>query len=90
LLQVVIRKTELSVVALRPGEGLLIGQGGLSQTAMNALRTVTQRSNKPKKTTDLANAAMEQLMQYRVRMGIARACASFNDVEVAAVSCYTH
>jgi hypothetical protein len=92
LLQVVIRKTEMSVVALRPGEGLLVGQGGLSQMTMNALRNVnalTQRSKsaagKKGLDTSMAEDAMEQLMQYRIRVGIARACASFNDVEVAMV-----
>jgi hypothetical protein len=41
LLQVLVRKTEISTVALRrPAEGLLVGQAGISQAAMSALQKV--------------------------------------------------
>jgi hypothetical protein len=90
LLQVLVRKTEISTVALRPGEGLLVGQAGISQAAMSALRNVqnvtrggkSAKSN-PSSTSDDSAATATAEMRRRVQMGIARACASFNDIEVS-------
>mmetsp|Transcript_36522 Transcript_36522/g.53563 ORF Transcript_36522/g.53563 Transcript_36522/m.53563 type:complete len:1051 (-) Transcript_36522:63-3215(-) len=83
LMEVLIRKTDHSTAILKPGEGLLVGQGGiLGQAALAALRNVSKqtKTSTPHNTTE---DAIQNEMKQNTNVAVARACASYNDLEIA-------
>jgi hypothetical protein len=83
LLEVMTRRAQESGVApLKPGEGLLEGSSSLFTGASNLLRqgNVAVGSAVRGGAGDVDEAARRQKMQQ----GVGRACATFNDLEVAA------
>ena len=84
LLSVLTRRAELGIDTLKPGEGLLPGQGGMGAAALAAVRDTALRGvGRAKDSTVYDEAAEKALVQQRITMGIARACANLNDMEVA-------
>ena len=77
LVQHLIRRAEyLGVNALKPGEGLLEGSGGIFGTATGLGLTSRQAHH--------VNVVEEKQRQQQIEEGISRACATMNDLEVAA------
>ena len=84
LLSVLTRRAELGIDTLKPGEGLLPGQGGMGAAALAAVRDTALRGvGRAKDSTIYDEAAEKALVQQRITIGIARACANLNDMEVA-------
>ena len=84
LLSVLTRRAELGIDTLKPGEGLLPGQGGMGAAALAAVRDTALRGvGRAKDSTIYDEAAEKALVQQRITMGVARACANLNDMEVA-------
>jgi hypothetical protein len=75
LLEVMIRRCEASTSALRPGEGLLHGQGGIGQAALAVVTTAQKGLSKSSEDKYSAKQKLDD--------EIARACSTFNDLEVA-------
>jgi len=89
LLEVLSRRAELGISLLKPGEGLLVGQGGLFGQAAGLIRGAAtgrakiERNVGAKGTAGAGTHEDSNMMRYRVELGIARACANLNDLEVA-------
>jgi hypothetical protein len=84
LLSVLTRRAELGIDTLKPGEGLLPGQGGMGAAALAAVRDTALRGvGRGKDSTIYDEADEKALVQQRINIGIARACATLNDMEVA-------
>ena len=79
------RAEDWGVAALKPGEGLLEGSAGLFNYATTQIIRQGQQSvaagTAAKKKMDLAQ------QQEKIQQGIALACATFNDITVAARHC---
>ena len=75
LLEVLSKRVEECASALKPGKGLLVGQGGLGKQAFAALSTVGIKATKGGENPEQTRRQIED--------GIARACAAFNDMEIA-------
>jgi len=76
------RAEDWGVAALKPGEGLLEGSAGLFNYATTQIiRQGQPAATGAKKKTDLAQ------QQERIQQGIALACATLNDITVAARHC---
>jgi hypothetical protein len=80
LLEVLSHRAEESGVAmLKPGDGLLVGSAGLFNATSNLIRQGTH---------NVSNAVIrshtdELARKHKTQQGIARACATLNDLEVA-------
>ena len=92
LLDVLTRRAELSASLLKPGEGLLDGQSGLGQAALSFAKTTAGKgfrgvqgaaARAGAKVGDMNEESAEVLKQ-RTLLGVARAVANFNDLEVVA------
>ena len=84
LLSVLTRRAELGIDTLKPGEGLLPGQGGMGAAALAAVRDTALRGvGRAKESAIYDEAAEKALVQQRITIGVARACANLNDMEVA-------
>ena len=81
LVQYLIRRAEdLGVSALKPGEGLLEGSSGIFGTTTSLGLTSRQAHQS---VMGHSNAVEEKQRQQQIEDGIARACATMNDLEVA-------
>jgi hypothetical protein len=77
LLEVMIRRCEASTSALKPGEGLLPGQGGIGQAALAVVTTAQKGLSK-------SSAILHEdklSAKHKLEDAIARTCSSFNDLE---------
>ena len=74
LLEVLIHRADVGTAKMKPGDGLLPGQGGLGQAAL-AVMTSAQKG-----LTKATDNAAERIY---IQEGIAMACANLNDLEVA-------
>lgn len=88
LLQFMSQRAEAGSALLKPGDGLISGQGGLGQAALSVMSTAQKGlSNAAKGRRGVVgsddNEDERALMKKRVEEGIARSCASLNDLEVA-------
>ena len=84
LLSVLTRRAELGIDTLKPGEGLLPGHGGMGAAALAAVRDTALRGvGRAKESAIYDEAAEKALVQQRITIGVARACANLNDMEVA-------
>lgn len=78
LAQYLIRRAEdLGVSALKPGEGLIEGSSGIFGTTASLGLAGRQAQSV------MGNALEEKQRQLQIEEGIARACATMNDLEVA-------
>ena len=92
LLDVLTRRAELGASLLKPGEGLLDGQSGLGQAAISfakttagkGLRGVQGAAARAGAKVGDTNEETAQQMRQRTLLGVARAAANFNDLEVVA------
>lgn len=85
LLEVLARRAEKSTSLLKPGEGLLIGTTGLGQAALAVMNSAQKGLRSKKKVSDEKGSMSESFVQnQRLQVCIARACAPYNDIEVAA------
>jgi len=85
LLEVLIRRAEDSTASLKPGEGLLEGNGGLGQAALSVINSGQKRLKMAGKKTEEKNTDLDSVeMKRKIYVGIAHACAHYNDMEVAA------
>jgi hypothetical protein len=73
------RAEELGVARLKPGEGLLEGSAGIFNNASNLIRQGTNVGSSGLGQTKVDEATRRQ----RIRQGVAQACATLNDLEVA-------
>eukprot|EP00557_Chaetoceros_sp_GSL56_P008883 CAMPEP_0176502768 /NCGR_PEP_ID=MMETSP0200_2-20121128/14950_1 /TAXON_ID=947934 /ORGANISM="Chaetoceros sp., Strain GSL56" /LENGTH=961 /DNA_ID=CAMNT_0017901903 /DNA_START=37 /DNA_END=2922 /DNA_ORIENTATION=+ len=89
LLQFMSQRSEVSSALLKPGDGLISGQGGLGQAALSVMSTAQKGLSNAAKGrrgvvgSDANNEEERALMKRRIEEGIARSCASLNDLEVA-------
>mmetsp|Transcript_66722 Transcript_66722/g.98942 ORF Transcript_66722/g.98942 Transcript_66722/m.98942 type:complete len:360 (+) Transcript_66722:1798-2877(+) len=97
LLEVLNKRAEMGANLLKPGEGLLDGRGGLGQAAQNLMNTAQKGlrgganvvrgkgGNNPGVGggKNLDHEETPEVIQARIAMGVARACANTNDLEVA-------
>jgi len=82
LVQYLIRRAEdLGVSALKPGEGLLEGSTGIFGTTASLGLTSRQAHQS---VMGHGSALEEKQRQHQIEEGISRACATMNDLEVAA------
>jgi len=86
LLDVLIRRAELGVSLLKPGEGLLDGQSGLGQAALSFAKS---KAGKGLRGVHGAGARTghwvgNDELRNQTLLGLARAAANFNDLEVVA------
>lgn len=82
LVQYLIRRAEdLGVNALKPGEGLLEGSSGIFGTATSLGLTSRQAHQS---VMGHGSALEEKQRQHQIEEDISRACATINDLEVAA------
>lgn len=82
LMQYLIRRAEdLGVSALKPGEGLLEGSTGIFGTTTSLGLTSRQAHQS---VMGHGSALEEKQRQHQIEEGISRACATMNDLEVAA------
>ena len=84
LLDVLTHRAELGASLVKPGEGLLDGQSGLGQAALSfagkGLRGVQGAAGR----TGGMNDEAAEALRHRTLIGVARAAANFNDLEVVA------
>ena len=85
LREVLSRRAELCADALKPGHGLLSGQEGLGRSAIAAFNNaqkgiagITSKSNAAKESED------PEEIRRQIENAIARACAAYNDMLIAA------
>ncbi len=79
LVQYLIRRAEdLGVSALKPGEGLIEGSSGIFGTT-----TSLGLAGRQAHQSVMGNAVEEKQRQLQIEEGIARACATMNDLEIA-------
>ena len=99
LLEVLIHRADGGTSMLKPGDGLLPGQGGLGQAALAVMSSAQKGLARARTSTTkglmvggvsvggggghLNEAEEKMLMQQRITEGIAMACAKLNDLEVA-------
>lgn len=86
LLDVLIRRAEIGASLLKPGEGLLDGQSGLGQAALSFAKS---KAGKGLRGVHGASARSGQRvgddeLRNQTMLGVARAAANFNDLEVVA------
>ena len=79
LLESLAHRAEAGSSLLKPGDGLLSGQGGIGQAALSVMSTAQKGLGRKTDLSDEERVAM----QLEIDTGIARACASLNDIEVA-------
>jgi len=92
LLEVLTRRAELGASLVKPGEGLLDGQSGLGQaafsfarsTAGKGLRGVQGAAARAGAKVGDAGEETPEAVRRRTLLGVARAAANFNDLEVVA------
>jgi hypothetical protein len=87
LLHVLSRRADVAISLLKPGDGLLPGSAGLGQAALSVMSSAqkglskaTSANRRPNSTADEHERMMNR---ERINVGIARACANLNDLEVA-------
>jgi phage shock protein PspC (stress-responsive transcriptional regulator) len=83
LLDALSQRAESASALLKPGDGLLPGQGGLGQAAF-AVMTSAQKGISRKVTISGAASNEETIAKQEIDASIAKACAHLNDIEVAA------
>lgn len=94
LLEVLIHRADGGTAMLKPGDGLLPGQGGLGQAALAVMSSAQKGLARARTTTTkglmtggggghLNEAEEKILIQQRITEGIAMSCAKLNDLEVA-------
>ncbi len=93
LLDVLTRRAELSACLLKPGEGLLDGQSRLGQAALSFAKTTAGKglrgvqgaaARAGAKVGGDTNEETAESTKQRTLLGVARAAANFNDLEVVA------
>ncbi len=93
LLDALSQRAEMGTSLLRPGDGLIVGAGGIGQAAMSVmtsaqkgLSNVATRSatkNIKRQVTVGTEEEERRAMKFRIETGVARCCATLNDMEVA-------
>lgn len=88
LVEFMSQRAEAGSALLKPGDGLISGQGGLGQTALSVMTTAQKgltNAAKGRRSAMGADSNEEEraLLRKRVEEGIAKACATLNDLEVA-------
>jgi hypothetical protein len=86
LLEVLVHRADSGTSMLKPGDGLLPGQGGLGQAALAVMSSAQKGLSKATTKGLMAgnNEVQEKMMmRQRIEEGIAMACANLNDLEVA-------
>jgi hypothetical protein len=88
LLDVLTRRAEMGASLVKPGEGLIDGQSGLlsfaKTTAGKGFRGVQGAATRAGSKMGDVNDATAEALRQRTSLGVARAVASFNDLEVVA------
>ena len=92
LLEVLVRRAKVGAALVKPGEGLLPGQAGLGQAALSlagkglrgGLQGVSTRTGLRVGDVGLGAEETAEDLRQRTLLGVARAAANFNDLEVAA------
>jgi hypothetical protein len=87
LLDVLTRRADLGTRMLKPGDGLLDGQYGLGQAALSFAKSTAGKGFRGARAgarVGDVNDATAEAMRQRTSIGVARAVASFNDLEVVA------
>lgn len=92
LLEVLTRRARVGAALVKPGEGLLAGQAGLGQAALSlagkglrgGLQGVSARTGLGGGGDGLSAEETAEELRLRTLLGVARAAANFNDLEVAA------
>lgn len=81
LLDTLSQRAQLACALLKPGDGLIPGQAGLSQVAFAAMTNA--QKGLTRKVVSSGSTSNEELAAKRdVENGIAKACAHLNDLEV--------
>ena len=80
VLSVLTRRAELAIGMLKPGEGLLVGPGGFGQAAFAAVKGLSRAKGASQAHIEAEERA---LLQQRIAVGVSRACANVNDLDVA-------
>jgi conserved oligomeric Golgi complex subunit 4 len=83
LLDALSQRAESASALLKPGDGLLPGQGGLGQAAF-AVMTSAQKGISRKVTSSGVAINEETIAKQEIEASIAKVCAHLNDIEVAA------
>lgn len=84
LLESLSHRAEAGSSLLKPGDGLLSGQAGLGQAALSVMSTAQKGlGRKTRVGVDVKEEALAAMKQEEINAGIARSCASLNDLEVA-------
>ena len=87
LLEVLTRRAELGASLVKPGEGLLDGQSGLGQAALSFAKSTAGkglRGAAARAGAKNVNEETAEVLRQRTLVGVARAAANFNDLEVVA------
>jgi hypothetical protein len=86
LLDVLIRRAELGTSLLKPGEGLLDGQSGLGQAALSFAKSKAGKGLRGVHGagTRTGHRVGNDELRNQTMLGVARAAANFNDLEVVA------
>lgn len=94
MLDVLTRRAELGTSIVKPGEGLLDGQSGLGQVALTFAKTTAGKGFRGVQGaaaragggggSKVGDETTDEAMKQRTMIGIARAVASLNDLEVVA------
>ncbi|KAL7536864.1 hypothetical protein ACHAXR_007442 [Thalassiosira sp. AJA248-18] len=92
LLEVLTRRAELGASLVKPGgEGSLLEQSGLGQAALSfagkgfrGVQGATARARAGRVGGDMNNEESAEALRQRTLLGVARAAANFNDLEVVA------
>ena len=85
LREVLVKRADICANTLKPGQGLLIGQGGIGQSALAALSTAQKGIVAGITSAGVSVKDIDDPQQARreIERAIARACASYNDIEIA-------
>ncbi|KAL3780916.1 hypothetical protein HJC23_009122 [Cyclotella cryptica] len=93
LLEVLSHRAELGASLLKPGEGLLAGQHGLGQAALSFAKSTAGKGLRGVQGAAVRAGASKGIvgdeetaaaLRSRTMLGVARAAANFNDLEVVA------
>jgi hypothetical protein len=86
LLDVLIRRAELGASLLKPGEGLLDGQSGLGQAALSFAKSTAGKGLRGVHgaAARTGHGVGADELRMKTLLGVARAAANFNDLEVVA------
>lgn len=86
LLDVLIRRAEIGASLLKPGEGLLDGQSGLGQAALSFAKSKAGKGLRGVHGTGARSGHRvgDDELRNQTMLGVARAAANFNDLEVVA------